>query len=570
MVATNSSKRAVFQTIIDTDEKHWPYYRCPSEEYTADDLDALKHDISTLAREWFQHDAHEDVVTFICTCPLAYFEFASYDAFPDWHAQSKPVVPLLRAVMLMHLHDWEHETPLVAYLDEQEDLADALGFESVPSQATFWRARHERFSRDLLQAIKQCADFIRIHATWNRVDVPDTIDTAGSDSTSRRGPSTDSEGPSQKEVLSRAGELTDQAKRLLFPAFGFDREKGRIHENAFWELQTYTGLRDGMCVNEGARSFLVDSTRERTPLGHIHRQYLRKLSIVEIREMYGRAVRRLLDEAEQTAAFHRAVTVAIDITTDTPFTGDREGYETEIIGTKENNNEYAYHWATIQIVGEDLPLILDARPVRKGESRTEIVMELLDSAQEMVSIDLVLMDREFDGQHLLERVVDRGLDYLVPKKKRTSEKAKAKQLERFGIEEYVEDRGLHLGKNEWHDTRLIYSAKDNWDGELDEGHERYAVFMTSYSDAAPVVIEWYHDRWGIESGYKSLKTFMADTTSKHFGLRFFYFAFACLLYSLWRLVDLLVQLQFTDEYERDPLVTANDVLTLAKKRTGVG
>ncbi|ELY81272.1 transposase [Natrinema gari JCM 14663] len=36
----------------------------------------------------------------------------------------------------------------------------------------------------------------------------------------------------------------------------------------------------------------------------------------------------------------------------------------------------------------------------------------------------------------------------------------------------------------------------------------------------------------IESGYKSIKRFMAATTSKHFGLRFFYFAFACLLYSI--------------------------------------
>ncbi|WP_152420358.1 transposase [Halococcus thailandensis] len=393
MAATSSSKRAVFQAIADTDEKYWPYYRCPSEEYTADDPDALKHDISTLAREWFRHDAHEDVETFICTCPLAYFEFSSYDTYPDWHAQTKPAVPLLRALMLMHLHGWEHETPLVTYLGEREGLADALGFESVPSQATLWRACHERFSRDLLRAVKQCADFVRIHASWNRIDVPDTIDTAGSDSTSQRGPSVDSEGPSQKEVLSRAGELTDQAKRLLFPAFAFDRENGRIHENAFWELQTYTGLRDGMCVNEGARSFLVDSTRDRTPLGHIHRQYLRELSIGEIREMYGRAIRRLLDEAEQTAAFHQAVTVAIDITTDTPFTGNRDGHETKIIGTKEKNDEYAYHWATIQIVGEDLPLILDARPVRKGESRTEIVMELLDS-------DLAEKD---DPQEELER-----------------------------------------------------------------------------------------------------------------------------------------------------------------------
>jgi len=42
----------------------------------------------------------------------------------------------------------------------------------------------------------------------------------------------------------------------------------------------------------------------------------------------------------------------------------------------------------------------------------------------------------------------------------------------------------------------------------------------------------YGYRWEIESGYRSIKRFMAATTSKNFGLRFFYFAFACLLYSI--------------------------------------
>ena len=50
----------------------------------------------------------------------------------------------------------------------------------------------------------------------------------------------------------------------------------------------------------------------------------------------------------------------------------------------------------------------------------------------------------------------------------------------------------------------------------------------------------YSYRWEIESGYRSIKRFMAATTSKDFVLRFFYFAFACLLYSIWRAVDLLV------------------------------
>ena len=80
----------------------------------------------------------------------------------------------------------------------------------------------------------------------------------------------------------------------------------------------------------------------------------------------------------------------------------------------------------------------------------------------------------------------------------------------------------------------------------------------------------YGYRWEIESGYRSIKRFMAATTSKDFRLRFFYFAFACLLYSIWRAVDLLVQVELTGEYEHSPIVTADNTLTLLKKETGIG
>jgi len=80
----------------------------------------------------------------------------------------------------------------------------------------------------------------------------------------------------------------------------------------------------------------------------------------------------------------------------------------------------------------------------------------------------------------------------------------------------------------------------------------------------------YGHRWEIESGYRSMKRFMAATTSKHFELRFFYFAFACLLYSIWRAVDLLVQVELTGKYEQSPIVTADNTLTPLKKETGIG
>jgi IS4 transposase len=76
--------------------------------------------------------------------------------------------------------------------------------------------------------------------------------------------------------------------------------------------------------------------------------------------------------------------------------------------------------------------------------------------------------------------------------------------------------------------------------------------------------------WVIESGYRSIKRFMAATTSKDFGFRFFYFAFACLSYSIWRVIDPLVWVELTGEYEHSPIVTADDMLTLLKKETGIG
>jgi IS4 transposase len=90
------------------------------------------------------------------------------------------------------------------------------------------------------------------------------------------------------------------------------------------------------------------------------------------------------------------------------------------------------------------------------------------------------------------------------------------------------------------------------------------------TNAHPGAVREYDYRWEIESGYKSIKRLMAATTSKNFVLRFFYFAFACLLYSIWRAVDLLVQVALTDEYEHSPLVTAQNTLTLLQKQTGIG
>lgn len=39
--------------------------------------------------------------------------------------------------------------------------------------------------------------------------------------------------------------------------------------------------------------------------------------------------------------------------------------------------------------------------------------------------------------------------------------------------------------------------------------------------------------------------------------------------SIWRAVDLLVQVELTDEHEIAPMVTADNTFTLLKKQTGI-
>ncbi|MHC3381915.1 transposase [Haloarcula sp. H-GB5] len=558
MVASCDSQRTVFRRVAQQSIVEWPAYDS-TPLYDQSSLAALEEDIRAVSSTWFDHEAHDSVDEFVSHYPVAYVQFRPHDRYSG--ATRYEMAQLFRLFLLKEIHGWTHETALVTYLTHHPELCEQLGLETVPDQSTLWRTWNERFTAELRETIEATARTVLIKAQNAGVAVPREPE--------RTFPSEDDEAdksnPDDQTILNEAASVTNHISRIVFPSFSLNRDEGcEIHENAYWDLQTYLGLRERLAANEGARSFVYESTRDRTPLGHAHREHIRDLSIEQIREMYRQAMNRLLDEVAETEEFFRAGIIAIDITEADPFTGDRTGHEDEIIGTKEKTDQYAYQWATVQLVGNAVPIVLDARPVRKGESRKEIVEDLLNSAEELVHIDNVLMDREFDSQHILEMLSQRGLSYVVPKRMQTSEKAQAKRLLHRGQDRYETDRNLHLGKNEWHETTLIYRRKE--DAEHDD-HRQYSVFMTNTSSA---YLTEYGYRWEIESGYKSIKRFMAATTSKDFGLRFFYFAFACLLYSIWRAVDLLVQVELTGEYEHQPIVTADNTLTLVKKETGIG
>ncbi|WP_231190435.1 transposase, partial [Haladaptatus sp. DYF46] len=372
MTATLESKHDVFRSLVTTSSYQWPIYDV-TPLYDRSSLGALEEDVRTVARVWFDHGAHESVERFVTDLPLDYFEFQPHDRYTG--STRYDMALLMRLFLLKELHGWDHETALIEYLQQQSSLCHRLNVESIPDQSTLWRSWKYRFTIDLRDTVETVAKTILRKADRAGVSVP------------REPPNTHSHDFSEetaadeRSVLDCAEKVTNHVTRLVYPGFSLDRGSGsEIHENAFWNLQTYLGLRENLAANEGARSFTIESRRDRTPLGHTHRTHLRDLSIEKIREMYRESVGRLLDRIAETDAFHRAGIVAIDTTEDDPFTGDRTGREAEIIGTKDG--EYAYQWATVQLVGNAVPIVLDARPVQKGDSRLEIVQDLLDSAQE--------------------------------------------------------------------------------------------------------------------------------------------------------------------------------------------
>ena len=323
-----------------------------------------------------------------------------------------------------------------------------------------------------------------------------------------------------------------------------------------------------------------------------------------------------------------------------PFTGDVEDHKDDIFGYKDGSDYY--QWGVLKIVGRDVPLVLDAIPRKRGQSKDEIVEELLTEASEMVDIDLVIMDREFDSDPVKDACEEYNIHYLNPTRIFTnSDEADTiawmyRNGERFHVTEEESDDGtstrkqIYLPKRSRSDdendtdglseawtelcggwefedvdgepsegmsfSRLLADIQREedveerkqkaQDGEVDTGET--VVFETNHPyvtagdaddqqmDGKTFVhmierlIRWYRHRWGIENGFKKQKHFLVRTTSTERDYRFFNFVFACVLYNIWRLVDLLVKIAIDGENRMyAPRVDANQFLTVAKQWYGL-
>jgi hypothetical protein len=266
----------------------------------------------------------------------------------------------------------------------------------------------------------------------------------------------------------------------------------------------------------------------------------------------------LLSVIASEATFRRPVTAAIDITT-IPYYGDVEAMPM-VSGTKDGEGR-AFKFATLSIIGRNIPLVLAVKPVRESSEWDEnppnqihrVVRRLVQRAKDHVPIETVLCDREFDSMLVFQTLSNLDVNYLIPKRITSAERDVLERMDEDNQEVAVESASVHVETGS-HPMRFLYVPSTSG-----EGTTVFATNLRVGPDEAETFCRRYSRRWQIENEYKSIKNdFLAKTSSKDYRVRLFYFVFAVLLYNIWRLTDFLLKAGVDGEMEYAPVLTAGE------------
>ena len=259
--------------------------------------------------------------------------------------------------------------------------------------------------------------------------------------------------------------------------------------------------------------------------------------------------------------------MAIDVTY-VAYYGDRDEFQMASGAPSNKSYDWCYKMATISIVGEEVKFTLGMRPLRGHIPRRVIVEQLLDIASEHVSIGTIYADAAFDSIGVMQTVDNAGFSYLI-------RKSSDDRVDRFvrGMDHDVAVKQNHKME------KTVAGSKVTVTPTLvgipsDRKEDATVTFVTNLavSDVTKKarrrtrrVMRRYARRWGIENSYKSIKDFLAWTTSRNTAVRVFYFGFAVILYDMWLLVDLLIQINLDIAHRLKPRVPARTFLNIVRK-----
>ncbi len=233
----------------------------------------------------------------------------------------------------------------------------------------------------------------------------------------------------------------------------------------------------------------------------------------------------LIATMKDKGIFRKPLKIALDWH-DEMYYGDRE--TDGIIGTKNKaGTNYAYEYATASIVVRNKRFAIAAIPVTE-RTILDMVVKLLDIIKSHgIRISVLLMDGGFYSIDLINYLISIGMNFVIHAPKL------GKECKGEEIDMKYTTASHHRRKKDQSSFRVVSIY-----GHSKKGWTLY-VFATNMDISPKKLLKLYRKRWGIETGYRMIRKFLAKTTSRKHKIRLLYFYLAILIYNMWVLMNIV-------------------------------
>lgn len=225
---------------------------------------------------------------------------------------------------------------------------------------------------------------------------------------------------------------------------------------------------------------------------------------------------RLIKKSTKKIQLPKKVKLALDFH-EKEYYGDKN--HTEIIGSK--GGKYVRRFLELSCCNP--PLFLNAVPVNQfNNNKDKLMNQFLDdfyTSYKDTKIGLFLADRGFFTKACVKILVERGIPFIMPA-------VKNKAIQKL-VNLYKEDKIKQKIRYQFGEAEVTLAF-------LKVEDEVYVyVTNTNYSPVKLCVL--YTMRWQIETNFREQNKFMFKSRSIDFGIRYFAFAIAGILFNAWQL-----------------------------------
>ena len=315
--------------------------------------------------------------------------------------------------------------------------------------------------------------------------------------------------------------------------------------NAKWSIQDFFYGITAMCTantySEFAMKGLTIQSDGPNPCGRWIRNAIQSITEQQMLLGLSDGIDSTVSHLKKLGMFRKPVTVAIDKhfiprydKIDSPY----------LIKSKSKNSTTIFEgYGSIQCVEKQCRAQIGCTPIKKGQTKADIVRKLLDDInRNEIKIRLTLLDREFFSAAVIHEIKQNHDVFIMPARKTPGIKKAIIQYvngNRESISRYtIKSASVHIES-----FTLVIVPNNNV--TKSNVTDQYVVFATN----APMskifwnlhtLPEEYRKRWGIETGYACVGRFRPKTTSRNQSMRFMCFFYPLILFNVWIIANCML------------------------------